>query len=82
METGFTVYADFANYVSGVYHHVSGAPEGGHAVRIVGWGVDAGTKYVESCMNPPSTLNKYPGTSSVQAKSRGVTPTPFLEIAR
>jgi len=31
------VYADFANYVSGVYHHVSGDVEGGHAIKIVGW---------------------------------------------
>ena len=29
VETAFTVYADFANYVSGVYHHVSGAVDGG-----------------------------------------------------
>merc|ERR1719199_1962096 len=41
VETAFTVYTDFANYVSGVYHHVSGGVEGGHAVRIVGWGVDS-----------------------------------------
>ena len=40
VETAFTVYSDFANYVSGVYHHVSGGVEGGHAVRIVGWGTD------------------------------------------
>ena len=45
METAFTVYTDFANYVSGIYHHVSGSVEGGHAVRIVGWGVEGGTKY-------------------------------------
>ena len=35
VETAFTVYTDFANYVSGIYHHVSGGVEGGHAVRPV-----------------------------------------------
>merc|ERR1711957_782175 len=33
VETAFTVYTDFANYASGIYHHVSGGVEGGHAVR-------------------------------------------------
>jgi cathepsin B len=41
----FTVYADFATYKSGVYYHVSGAASGGHAVKIVGWGILNGTKY-------------------------------------
>jgi len=54
VETAFTVYTDFANYVSGIYHHVSGSVEGGHAVRIVGWGVEGGTKYwkVANSLNP------------------------------
>jgi len=54
VETAFTVYTDFANYVSGIYHHVSGSVEGGHAVRIVGWGVDGGNKYwkVANSWNP------------------------------
>jgi len=54
VETAFTVYEDFANYVSGIYHHVSGSVEGGHAVRIVGWGVDSGAKYwkVANSWNP------------------------------
>jgi cathepsin B len=54
VETAFTVYMDFANYVSGVYHHVSGGMEGGHAVRIVGWGVDGGVQYwkVANSWNP------------------------------
>merc|ERR1712087_172421 len=36
------------------YHHVSGDEEGGHAVRIVGWGVDNGVKYwkVANSWNP------------------------------
>lgn len=41
----FDVYEDFAAYKSGVYHHVTGYLEGGHAVKIVGWGVLDGTKY-------------------------------------
>lgn len=40
VEVAFTVYADFEQYVSGVYQHVSGAELGGHAVKILGWGVD------------------------------------------
>jgi cathepsin B len=40
VEVAFTVYADFEQYVSGVYHHVSGDELGGHAVKILGWGVD------------------------------------------
>ena len=54
VETAFTVYTDFANYASGIYHHASGGVEGGHAVRIVGWGVDGGNKYwkVANSWNP------------------------------
>jgi len=45
VEAAFTVYADFNNYQSGVYHHVSGAAEGGHAIKIIGWGTESGTDY-------------------------------------
>jgi len=41
----FTVYADFPTYKSGVYHHVSGSQLGGHAIKIIGWGVESGTPY-------------------------------------
>jgi|GEM_PF-2436553 len=34
---GFTIYADFLYYTSGVYSHVSGLVEGGHAVVIIGY---------------------------------------------
>jgi len=44
-EAAFTVFEDFPNYKSGVYQHVSGAPLGGHAVRLLGWGVEEGTPY-------------------------------------
>ena len=32
-----TVYDDFMDYQSGVYKHVTGAVDGGHAVSIIGW---------------------------------------------
>ncbi|CAH8824193.1 unnamed protein product [Trichobilharzia szidati] len=33
------VYDDFFNYKSGVYKHITGSYVGGHAIRILGWGV-------------------------------------------
>ena len=37
-----------------LYRHATGDEEGGHAVRIVGWGVDGGVKYwkVANSWNP------------------------------
>jgi len=43
VETAFTVFADFEEYNGGVYEHQTDESVGGHAVRIVGWGVDADT---------------------------------------
>jgi cathepsin B len=45
VETAFTVYADFLLYSSGVYKHTSGSVLGGHAVKILGWGVEDSTPY-------------------------------------
>lgn len=42
---GFMVYADFPLYKSGVYRHVSGEMVGGHAIKVLGWGVENGRKY-------------------------------------
>ncbi|XP_074038903.1 cathepsin B isoform X2 [Leptinotarsa decemlineata] len=41
----FDVYEDFLSYKSGVYQHVVGKALAGHAVRILGWGVEKGTPY-------------------------------------
>ncbi|CAG2168020.1 unnamed protein product [Oppiella nova] len=41
----FTVYNDFFSYKTGVYHHVTGQAEGGHAVKLLGWGVENGVDY-------------------------------------
>jgi len=45
VEGAFTVYEDFLSYKSGVYQHTSGSQLGGHAIKIIGWGVENGTKY-------------------------------------
>jgi len=44
-EASFAVYEDFVVYTSGVYHHVSGGLLGYHAVKLLGYGVDNGSKY-------------------------------------
>ncbi len=45
IETAFIVYADFLNYKSGVYKYRQGWALGGHAVKMMGWGVENGTHY-------------------------------------
>jgi len=45
VEAAFTVYDDFLTYKSGVYSHQTGNEDGGHAVKIMGWGTDSGVDY-------------------------------------
>jgi cathepsin B len=45
VEGAFIVYADFPTYKSGVYKHTTGGELGGHAIKILGWGVENGTPY-------------------------------------
>jgi len=45
VEAAFTVFSDFPNYKSGVYQHTTGDMLGGHAIKILGWGVEDGTPY-------------------------------------
>jgi len=54
VETAFNVFTDFEDYAGGIYHHVTGGPAGGHAVKFVGWGVENGVKYwkVANSWNP------------------------------
>jgi len=54
LEVAFTVYSDFENYASGIYQHKTGQSVGGHAVRMVGWGVENGVKYwkIANSWNP------------------------------
>nr|BAA04103.1 Sarcophaga pro-cathepsin B [Sarcophaga peregrina] len=45
VEGAFTVYEDLILYKDGVYQHVHGRELGGHAIRILGWGVENKTPY-------------------------------------
>jgi len=46
IQVAFLVYRSFMSYQSGVYHkHKHEQAEGGHAVKIVGWGTQGKTKY-------------------------------------
>ena len=45
VEASFTVYDDFVTYKSGIYQHVTGSYLGGHAIKMIGWGVEDGVKY-------------------------------------
>jgi cathepsin B len=54
VEAAFDVYEDFLTYKSGVYRHTTGEYVGGHAIKILGWGVDSGTPYwiIANSWNP------------------------------
>nr|AEE62535.1 unknown [Dendroctonus ponderosae] len=45
VEATMDVYVDFAQYQSGIYQLTTDEYEGGHAVKILGWGVEDGVKY-------------------------------------
>jgi len=61
VEAAFTVYADFITYKSGVYVYTTGDELGGHAVKILGWGVENNTAYwlVANSWNPDWGLDGF-----------------------
>lgn len=54
VEAAYDVYEDFLTYKSGVYQHKTGGYLGGHAIKILGWGVENGTSFwlVANSWNP------------------------------
>jgi len=54
VQCGVDVYEDFLSYKSGVYKHTTGEYLGGHAMKILGWGVEKGEQYwlVANSWNP------------------------------
>ncbi|CAP30146.2 Protein CBR-CPR-6 [Caenorhabditis briggsae] len=54
LEIAFEVYEDFLNYDGGVYVHTGGKLGGGHAVKLIGWGIEDGIPYW-TCANSWNT---------------------------
>jgi len=61
VEVTFDVYEDFLPYKSGVYQHETGGYLGGHAVKMLGWGVESGVNYwlIANSWNPDWGDNGY-----------------------
>jgi len=61
IEVAFSVYQDFLAYKSGVYQRKSNQFLGGHAVKMMGWGVEGGVKYwlIANSWNPNWGDNGY-----------------------
>ena len=53
------VWSDLTNYRSGVYKQTSGTKQGGHAILLIGWGVEDTTNYliVQNSWGPDWGLN-------------------------
>ena len=45
METRFYVYSDFMSYKDGIYKYTYGIREGGHAIKVIGWGKEGDIEY-------------------------------------
>ena len=67
LSVALEVYDDFELYKSGIYHHVSGSFLGGHAVKMIGWGVEEGVPYW-ICVN---SWNRYWGEGGTFRILRG-----------
>ena len=45
------MYEDFYNYQSGVYEYVTGDFVGGHAIKVLGWGISPSGAHYWLCAN-------------------------------
>lgn len=51
MMVGLSIYEDFMNYMTGIYQYTTGAFEGLHAIKLLGWGTDATYGLYWICQN-------------------------------
>jgi len=67
----FTVYEDFLTYKEGVYQHESGNALGGHAIKMIGWGVEEGVEYW-LCINSWNNTWGDKGTFKIKQGACGI----------
>jgi cathepsin B len=51
MMVGLQVYEDFYSYKNGTYHYTTGQLDGGHAMKLIGWGTDDDGDLYWICQN-------------------------------
>ena len=72
-------------YKSGIYQHVEGKALGGHAVKLVGWGVEDGVEYwkIANSWNETWGEDGYfriiAGKNECEIEEHGVTAMPDIE---
>ena len=71
VETHLDVFEDFMLYQSGIYEHAEGELLGGHAVKMIGWGVENGTQYW-ICANSWSEKWGENGFFRIKQKNSGI----------
>ena len=79
LEAVFTVYDDFEVFASGIYSHVTGYIAGGHAIKIVGWGIEDDIKYwkIANSWNPYWGGTGYCPISLLLLEKRRLVPTHY-----
>jgi len=68
LSVAMSVYEDFESYTSGIYQHKTGSYLGGHAIKLIGWGVENGTPYW-ICVNSWNTSWGEKGTFRIKRGS-------------
>ncbi len=80
MIVGFTIYQDFVFYTSGVYHPTTTVTVGGHAVKLLGWGLDINNKLYWLCQNQWGTSWGESGFFKISSGSAGIDSAAFACI--
>jgi len=84
VEAGFNVYKSFMSYKSGVYQHhwwaIWDSLEGGHAIKILGWGQENGEDYW-LCANSWTTAWGEDGFFKIKQGNSGIESQVFAGVA-
>ena len=80
MMVGFTLYEDFASYSGGIYHPTTTNTVGGHAVKLLGWGLDGSNNLYWLCQNQYGTAWGESGFFRIYSGAAGIDSAAFACI--
>lgn len=72
MMVGLSVFEDFFSYLSGIYEYTTGELQGGHAIKLIGWGTDEDGSLYWICQNQWSTSWGEQGFINIKAGEIGL----------